>query len=132
MKLLPHFLALTVVGLLLSPGFAAWRKPAAGQNSKSAANNMKTLTGVISDAVCGRKHVMPGRSDFECTKECVHRGSQHALIVGEKVYILEGSPADKVDEFGGARVLVSGKVQGDIIRVKSVTAESLQPSQSKH
>jgi hypothetical protein len=133
MKLLPHFrIRIIAVGLLLISTLAAQRKPAGGQSSESAANSAKTLTGVISDAVCGRKHAMPGKSDAECTRECVHRGSQHALIVGEKVYILEGSPADKLDELAGARVLVSGTVQGEIIRVEAVTVEPSGPDHPKH
>lgn len=85
MKLLAHVLTIAVLGLLLRPGLAAWREPLGGQGSESAAKDAKRLTGVISDAICGRKHAMAGKSDAECTRECVRRGSQHALIVGDKV-----------------------------------------------
>src|SRR5258707_9340612 len=103
MKLLPQFLTITIVGLLFSPGLVAQRSPAGEPSSKSAVPNpnKETLAGVISDAVCGWKHAMPGRTDAGCTRECVRRGSQHALIVGEKVYILEGIRADKLDELAG-------------------------------
>jgi hypothetical protein len=131
MKLLRHFLTITVVALAFRPGLMAQRSPAAEPSSKSAAPNREALTGVIGDALCGWKHAMPRRTNAECTRECVRRGSQHALIVGEKVYILEGARAGKLDELAGARVLVSGTVQGDTIRVKSVTLASLRPSHSK-
>jgi hypothetical protein len=54
------------------------------------------------------------------------------LIVGPELYILEGGSADKLDEMAGATVLVSGTVQGDTIRVKSITPQSARPSHSKH
>jgi len=132
MQLLAHFLALAMVGLRLSPGLAMQRNPDGEQGSRSTANSEKILTGVVSDALCGRKHAMAGKSAAECTRECVRRGSQHALIVGPELYILEGGSADKLDELAGATVLVSGTVQGDTIRVKSITPQSARPSHSKH
>src|SRR5258708_27588339 len=134
--LLPYLLIrrIAVVTLLLSAGLAMQGKPArgegSGQRSDSAADHTQILAGVIGDAICGRKHAMRERSDVDCTRECVQRGSKYTLILGGKVYILEGGPADTLDELAGARVLVSGTVQGDIVRVKSVTAASSQPHQS--
>ena len=43
----------------------------------------------------------------------------------------EGSPADKLDEFAGVRVLVSGTVQGETIRVESVVVEASGPGHPK-
>ena len=131
MKLLAHVLTIAVLGLLLSTGLAERREPPGGQRSGSVAKDRKKLIGVISDAICGRKHAMAGKSDAECTRECVRRGSQHALIVGEKVYILEGGPADKLNEFAGVRVVVSGTVQGETNRVESVVVEASGPGRPK-
>jgi hypothetical protein len=64
-------------------------------------------------------------------KRMCPKGSKHALIVGDKVYALEGGAADKLDEQSGTRAVVSGIVQGDTIRVKSVTAESSAGGPSK-
>ena len=133
MKPWPLFLtiALTFAVVLLVSGLAAQRKAAGREKTLSAANPSQTLAGVISDAICGRDHAMAGKSDTECTRECVRRGSQHALIVGEKTYILDGGPANKLHEFAGIRVLVSGIVQGEIIHVESVVAEPPEPSHPK-
>lgn len=35
-----------------------------------------TLTGRVSDAMCGAKHTMAG-SDAECTRACVKKGSDY-------------------------------------------------------
>jgi len=35
----------------------------------------QTLTGTLGDDMCGKKHMMPGKSDAECTRECVKAGS---------------------------------------------------------
>ncbi|MGC2249006.1 MAG: hypothetical protein WA609_20550, partial [Terriglobales bacterium] len=50
-----------------------------------AANKNKTLTGEVSDAMCGAKHQMPGAA-ADCTRACVKHGSNYALVVGDKVY----------------------------------------------
>jgi hypothetical protein len=134
---LPHLLIrrIAVVTLLLGAGLAMQGKPArgesSGQRSDSTADHTQILTGVIGDAICGRKHAMRGKSDVDCTRECVQRGSKYTLMLGGKVYILEGGSANTLDELAGARVLVSGTVQGDTLRVKSITVASSQQNQSK-
>lgn len=86
----------------------------------------QTMTGKVSDAMCGAKHGMGG-GDAKCTKECVKGGSKYALVVGEKVYTLETSDKgalDKLNELAGAAAKVTGEVKGDTIAVKSVAAGS--------
>ena len=48
------------------------------------------LSGVISDSMCVKKHMMPGKSDSECIRECVKSGSAYVLVVGNKSYALKG------------------------------------------
>lgn len=80
----------------------------------------KTLTGVVSDATCGRTHnMMPGKSDAECTRACIMKGSKYALVVGDKVYTLEGQ-ADALDKLAGEKAKVTGMVSGDTMQVASV------------
>ena len=85
-----------------------------------------TMTGKVSDAMCGAKHMMAG-NEASCTHECVKGGSKYALVVGDKVYILETadkSALDKLSELAGASAKVTGEVKGDTIAVKSVAAGS--------
>ena len=48
----------------------------------------ETITGEVSDAMCGAKHMMEG-SAAECTRACVCKGSKYALVSGDKVYTLD-------------------------------------------
>ena len=86
----------------------------------------KTLTGKVSDTMCGAKHAMAG-NDADCTHACVKQGSKYALVVGDKVYTLDTSDKaslDKLDSLAGATAKVTGDIKGDSIAVKSVAAGS--------
>ena len=90
--------------------------------SAFAAEKPQTLTGKVSDAMCGAKHQMAS-GDADCTRACVKHGSKYALVVGDKVYTLETSDAatlDRLSEAAGSAVKVTGDVSGDSIAVKSV------------
>ena len=91
-----------------------------------AAGKSETLTGEVSDAMCGAKHEMPGKP-AECARACVKHGSKFALVVGDKVYTLETSDKaalDKLNDLAGAKAKVTGEVDGTTITVKSVAAGS--------
>jgi hypothetical protein len=80
----------------------------------------QTLTGVINDDMCGKKHtMMPGKPDSECIRACVKAGSKYALQVGEKVYTLTGD-GRQFDRLAGKKVKVSGEVTGNTVAVKAI------------
>src|SRR5450755_3090731 len=111
-------IAAAVFGMLMSAGLVAVPALAAGKS--------QTLTGEVSDAMCGAKHEMPGKA-ADCTKGCVKHGSKYALVVGDKVYTLETTDKatlDKLDELAGAKAKVTGDVDGTTVAVKSVAAGS--------
>ena len=80
----------------------------------------KTFVGNISDSMCGLKHMMPGKSDKECTLECVKAGSKYVLadLASGKVYQL--SDQKKPEEFAGQKVKVTGTLKGDTISVTAI------------
>jgi hypothetical protein len=91
-----------------------------------AAGKSQTLTGEVSDAMCGAKHQMPG-NPAECTRACIKHGSKYALVVGDKVYTLETTDKaalDKLNDLAGAKAKVTGDVDGTTVAVKSVAAGS--------
>ena len=101
-------LGMVLAGLVAAPALAGGKS--------------QTLTGQVSDAMCGAKHEMPG-SAAACTRSCIKHGSKYALVVGDKVYTLETSDKatlDKLNELAGASAKVTGDVDGDSIAVKSV------------
>jgi hypothetical protein len=84
----------------------------------------QTFTGEVGDAMCGKQH-MEG-TPAECTRTCVSKGSKYALVVGNKVYILDA--ADKaalamLDQQAGKTATVTGTLDGDTITVSSVAAK---------
>jgi hypothetical protein len=42
-------------------------------NVVASAQSSQTLTGTVSDAMCGAHHMMQGASAAQCTRECVKR-----------------------------------------------------------
>jgi hypothetical protein len=104
---------LLITTLVLAPALAGEKKDSGKQ----------TVTGVVSDSMCGAKHMMEG-SDAACTRACVSKGSKYALVVGDKVYTLETSDKaalDQLDKLAGQKAKVSGSVSGETIQVSSVT-----------
>jgi hypothetical protein len=111
-------IAAAVLGIQMLVGLAAVPALAAGKS--------QTLTGEVSDAMCGAKHQMPGKA-ADCTRACIKHGSKYALVVGDTVYTLETS--DKaalamLNDLAGAKAKVTGDVDGTTIAVKSVAAGS--------
>jgi hypothetical protein len=85
------------------------------------AQSSQKITGTITDAMCGKKHMMQGVSAAQCTRECVKEGSAFALISGDKVYTLKGDKA-QFDKFAGANVVIEGETSGTTVTVKSIKA----------
>jgi len=102
----------SVLGILLAAGLtlaAPGKDPA------------KTFVGNIGDSMCGAKHMMAGESDKNCTLECVKGGSKYILIdPSGKIYKL--SDQKKPEQFAGAKVKVTGTLNGDTIVVTSIAA----------
>lgn len=86
----------------------------------AAVASADTLTGTVSDAMCGAKHMMANASPAQCVRECVKAGSEYALVSNGKVYTLKGGDKKALDKYAGQKVTVSGKVNGDTMDVTSV------------
>jgi hypothetical protein len=94
--------------------------PALGADKKGG---QQTFTGVVSDSMCGAKHMMPG-DPVACAHACLKQGSKYALVVGDKVYTLETSDTSathQLDKLIGQKAKVSGTPEGDTIKVSSVS-----------
>ena len=87
----------------------------------SAVAQAQQFRGTITDAMCGKQHMMKNATAAECTRECVKSGSDFALVVGDKLYTLKGDKAE-LDKFAGEPVILDGDLSGNAITVKRVTA----------
>jgi hypothetical protein len=88
----------------------------------SFAAKVQSYTGIVSDAMCGKKHMMKG-DPAACLRACVQKGSKYALVVGDQVYTLDTD--DKaalatLDKLANQKATVKGEANGDEITVKSV------------
>lgn len=82
----------------------------------------QTFTGIVSDAMCGAKHMMEG-DPAGCVRACIQKGSKYALVVGDKVYTLDANDKatlDTLDKLANQKAKVKGTTDGDTIEVRSV------------
>jgi len=80
----------------------------------------ESWTGMVADAKC--KHVDGTEKSIGCTKGCLKRGEAAVLVVGDKVVKIDAASKDKVAEFAGKKVVVTGDLKDDTITVASVKA----------
>jgi hypothetical protein len=78
----------------------------------------KTVTGVVSDAMCGTKHSTASDDAAACVKKCADGGSKLVVVAGGKVYNTDDQ--DKLKGYEGKSVKVTGTVKGDSITIASV------------
>lgn len=79
----------------------------------------QTITGTVTDAMCGADHMMKSATAAECTRACIKQGSDFALASGGKVYVLKGDKS-QFDKFAGQNVNIKGTVKGNTISVNSI------------
>jgi hypothetical protein len=87
--------------------------------SVAALAQTQEVRGTVTDSMCGRKHMLKNATPAQCTLECIKAGSDFALAVGDKLYIMKGDEA-QMDNFAGANVVVRGDVHGTTIDVKQI------------
>ena len=82
----------------------------------------QTLTGTLTDTMCGKKHMIAGKSDGDCTRQCMKsKGSwSYGLMVGDKLYSLAGDDK-QFSRLAGEKVNITGEVVGTRIAVQSIT-----------
>jgi hypothetical protein len=80
-----------------------------------------TFNGVISDSMCGAKHMMKDKSAAECIRVCVKQGMGYALVDGKELYALKGNASD-FDKYAGERAIVKGSLTGKTRTVESISA----------
>lgn len=116
-------LGIGLSGLLLLASMSVAPAMAGEKKADKKDSGKQTLTGVVSDSMCGAKHMMEG-SAAACTRACVKKGSNYALVVGEKVYTLNTSDKntlDQLDKLAGEKAKITGTVNGDTVDVSSVS-----------
>ena len=77
------------------------------------------MTGFVSDAKCAAD-VAKAESEghANCAAACARKGAELVFVSGGKVYKVDDQA--KVKEHAGHKVTISGKVEGDTLKVDSV------------
>ena len=89
--------------------------------SLSAFASQTTLTGVLTDDMCTRKHMTPGKTDADCVRECIQHGSKYVVVTGGRAIELKGKQ-ELVSRFAGKKVQVTGDLKGKALTVSSIEA----------
>ena len=68
----------------------------------------QTFTGTVTDTMCGKKHMSPGKSDADCTRDCMKSKGNwtYGLVVGNNVYGLTGYNK-QFDALAGETIVLS-------------------------
>ncbi len=94
---------------------------AAGMLGTYAMAAPQTFTGKLTDNMCPTKHMMPGKSEADCVRECVNDGGYYVLVSGTKTVKVAGDQR-RFSDLAGRRVRVSGELKGDTLTVSSIAA----------
>src|SRR3977135_4254977 len=83
-----------VIGALGTVLGGAGTPPATQAGEPSAApGRQQTYEGMVTESPRRARHQSAsGKTATDCTRACVHAGSQFALVDGDKTYLLEGDP----------------------------------------
>jgi hypothetical protein len=76
----------------------------------------QTLTGEISDSMCGASHAGMGdmgKNPKECTAGCVKGGAKYVFVSNGKVYAIQNQYFGALAANAGAKVQVAGDVDKD-------------------
>src|SRR5438046_3278279 len=88
----------------------------------------QTLTGQISDSMCGKSHAgmgEMGKNPKECTMGCVKTGAKYIFVSGDKVYEIKNQNFAALAANAGANVQITGDVDKD---TKTITVTQLAPA----
>jgi len=101
-------------------GGAAASPPTQASAPSAGPGLQQTYEGMVTDSRCGAKHQSSiGKTATDCTRACVHAGSQFALVDGNNTYLLEGH-ATELKQAAGLRSTITGTLRGNTITVSSV------------
>ena len=82
----------------------------------------RVFSGMVTDSRCGARHSMKsGKSSADCARSCVRNGSHYVLVDGEEIHALDGNQVE-LEKLAGVRVEVTGSLEGNAIKVESITA----------
>ena len=96
-------------------GLAAWAEP-------------QTLTGQISDSMCGKSHAAMGemgKNPKDCTAGCAKAGAKYVFVSGDRIYDIKNQNFAALAANAGANTKLTGDVDKD---GKTITVTKIVPA----
>lgn len=78
-----------------------------------------TITGILTDDMCTKKHMMPGKPNADCVRECIKHGAKYVVVANGKVLELTGKH-EQFRELAGKKVRITGESRGMTFVVASI------------
>lgn len=82
-----------------------------------------TVTGILTDDMCTKKHMMPGKANADCVRDCIKHGAKYVVVSEGKVIELAGNQ-NQLGAHAGKKVTLTGDLKG-----RSLNVASVQPAQ---
>jgi hypothetical protein len=89
----------------------------------AGAGTLQTVTGVITDTMCGARHTMlKGQPDDECIRVCLKGSAEYGLYDGKTVWKLSDQKA--AAKFAAKRVKVTGMADQKTMTIRNASMEA--------
>lgn len=86
----------------------------------SSSASQTTVTGILTDDMCTKKHMMPGKRNTDCVRECIKHGAKYVVVSRGRILNLQGDKST-LSELAGKKVTITGDLNGNVLSV--VTAK---------
>jgi hypothetical protein len=120
----PSIAAVLALTAALAPAWAQSSKLSLPAQTSGAE---QTLTGTVGDSKCkGQTLDRKAVTLLSCTHVCTN--SEHrdfVMVTRDAVYVLNGH-RNELDKFGGGRATITGRVDGNMVQVDSVSSVKKQ------
>ena len=84
----------------------------------SLSASQSTVTGILTDDMCTKKHMMPGKLNADCVRECIKHGAKYVIVSRGKVLQLQGDQST-LSDIAGKKVAITGELRGQVLRIES-------------
>jgi hypothetical protein len=91
-------------------------------SSTLSATQQTTITGVLTDDMCTKKHMMHGKRNSDCVRDCIRHGAKYVIVTGGRVVELVGD-IKLLGPHAGNKVTITGEMKGKTLAVGSVAEE---------
>lgn len=90
-----------------------------------AALRAETLTGTITDSMCGVKHSADKHGDKsadhrKCVEKCINNGGEYVFVSADKKFKIANQDFEGLKTHAAHEVVLTGEVKGDTITVSKI------------